>query len=70
MTTEQLSDFINDPDRDHAAFYAWTSGQTLIEWNTKNEYAFVTINSKREKLPVGSHKREYKGMPDIYFRSA
>ena len=68
MTEAELSAFINDPDRDEDALYAWTKGNSIVSWNTEKDTAFVIYNNQQYKLALGKEKRNYRGMPDMYFR--
>ncbi len=68
MTMEQLSEFINNPNTDQNATYAFTKGNSIICWNSKKDFAIVIRNQQEMKLTLGVKRRDYKGMPDVYFR--
>lgn len=69
MTIPELTLFVQDPDRDEEAYYAWTPGGSLAEYNPKKSIAFINFKNIFYELPYNDkEKRIYKGMPDLNFR--
>lgn len=69
LTIDELTTWIQDPERDHDALYAWTSGGSIIGWNVKCKSAYVRYQGK--DFTLQQNKRDIstrKGAPDLFFR--
>ena len=70
LTTEDfLCDFINDPNRDHNALYAWTNKNNIVSWNTNNKFALIIYQDQTLELKQNKSFKLIKGQPDVCFRN-
>lgn len=63
-----LVEFLESPECDHDALFAWTKEGSMISWNTKKDYVFIIYQNESYTLNQNKKMKNYPGAPDVCFR--